>query len=171
VAADPQGHSTGFLSGQHTVRASGQLGQILCSLLLDSRMPHSCSCVALCLLLALWLSLTSCLRCAHTHIVCRRRYFTCALKHAQELAEQVKITSKRDKAGTVEMQEQVWAGGHPSVCHRSNTHLALWQFAPATAAWPQCLSLNASVVANRQTTVAGPGLLLVRVCAYVHRLR
>lgn len=37
----------------------------------------------------------------------RRRYFTCALKHAQELAEQVKITSKRDKAGTVEMQEQV----------------------------------------------------------------
>lgn len=39
-------------------------------------------------------------------MVCRR-YFTCALKHAQELAEQVKITSKRDKAGTVEMQEQV----------------------------------------------------------------
>jgi hypothetical protein len=31
------------------------------------------------------------------------------LKHAQELAEQVKITSKRDKAGTVEMQEQVRA--------------------------------------------------------------
>lgn len=38
---------------------------------------------------------------------CCRRYFTCALKHAQELAEQVKITSKRDRAGTVEMQEQV----------------------------------------------------------------
>eukprot|EP00878_Enallax_costatus_P000623 GHUV01000725.1.p1 GENE.GHUV01000725.1~~GHUV01000725.1.p1 ORF type:complete len:552 (+),score=175.13 GHUV01000725.1:213-1868(+) len=36
-----------------------------------------------------------------------RRYFTCALKHAQGLAEQVKITAKRSKAGCVEMQEQV----------------------------------------------------------------
>lgn len=36
-----------------------------------------------------------------------RRYFTCALKHAQGLAEQVKITANRSKAGCVEMQEQV----------------------------------------------------------------
>lgn len=36
-----------------------------------------------------------------------RRYFTCALKHAQELAEQVKITAQRSKSGCVEMQEQV----------------------------------------------------------------
>jgi hypothetical protein len=36
-----------------------------------------------------------------------RRYFTCALKHAQELAEQVKITAATSRAGCVEMQEQV----------------------------------------------------------------
>jgi hypothetical protein len=38
---------------------------------------------------------------------CCRRYFTCALKHAQELAEQVKITAATSRAGCVEMQEQV----------------------------------------------------------------
>lgn len=36
-----------------------------------------------------------------------RRYFTCALKHAQELADQVKITAATSRAGCVEMQEQV----------------------------------------------------------------
>jgi hypothetical protein len=49
--------------------------------------------------------------CLTSNISACRRYFTCALKHAQELAEQVKITSKRDKAGTVEMQEQVGMHG------------------------------------------------------------
>lgn len=71
----------------------------------------------------------------HTHPR-RRRYFTCALKHAQELAEQVKITSKRDKAGTVEMQEQVRPGGY--LCMRwaaTATHtIVLQSINPSAAA-------------------------------------
>lgn len=38
---------------------------------------------------------------------CHRRYFTCALKHSQELAEQVRLAAQTGRSGHVEMQEQV----------------------------------------------------------------
>lgn len=55
----------------------------------------------------MWLLIPACIPSGYLCPCSCRRYFTCALKHAQGLAEQVKITANRSKAGCVEMQEQV----------------------------------------------------------------
>jgi chemotaxis regulatin CheY-phosphate phosphatase CheZ len=54
-----------------------------------------------------------------------RRYFTCALKHAQELAQQVRIAATKSRAGYVEMQEQVRRCGLVSCNHGTATADAL----------------------------------------------